>query len=338
MTLHASAIIDITGLRPTAQEAQRLLHPGVAGVIFFSRNFESPAQLRALVSELETLRPSLLFCVDHEGGRVQRFRQGFTRIPPMRSIGLLWDTDQDAAIRAARAAGFVIASELSAHGLDFSFAPVLDLDYGASDVIGNRAFHRSPEAVGRLAAALVAGLRDGGMPAVGKHFPGHGHVSADSHLAVPVDDRPVSELMRDDVLPYRIAISAGLPAIMPAHVIYSSAEQQPAGYSRYWLREVLRSELRFDGLIFSDDLSMVGASGAGGIADRARCAMEAGCDLVLLCNDPSAQDELLEALQAMENPSQRTPECMRGQRSGRLIQTERYRQAVELLGTIQTQA
>ena len=334
MSFQARAIIDIAGTGPTAQEAKRLLHPCVAGVIFFSRNFENPKQLNAMVAELETLRPSLLFCVDHEGGRVQRFRQGFTRIPSMGSIGTLWDKDQAAALSAAAAAGFVIAAELSAYRIDFSFAPVLDLDYGRSAVIGDRAFHRDPDAVGRLAAAFVAGLRDGGMPSVGKHFPGHGHVIADSHLAVPVDARPVDEIIRDDLLPYRAAIAAGLHGIMPAHVVYEQADHQAAGFSRFWLNTVLRGQLGYDGVIFSDDLSMVGASAAGNVSARASCALAAGCDVVLLCNSPSEQDELLETLKEAPCSSHRTIESMRGRRSDEPVKTVRYRQAVDLLSTI----
>lgn len=290
-------VLDPAGPALTDDDRRRLLHPAAGGVILFAHNYETPEQLLALTEEISRLRePELPICVDHEGGRVQRFTLGFTAIPPMRRLGVLWDRDRDAAKRAARAVGTVIAAELGAHGLDFSFTPVLDLDYGASAVIGHRAFHYDPTAVGALAAQLIEGLAGGGMAAVGKHFPGHGFAAADSHVAVPVDDRPTRDLLRKDLLPYQAAIAAGLAGVMPAHVVYPQADAEPAGYSRYWLQEVLRGKLGFDGLIFSDDLSMEGASTAGGVAERARAALAAGCDQVLLCQKPEEQDRLLESL------------------------------------------
>jgi len=290
------AVIDVEGTRLAPDERRRLLHPAAGAVILFSRNYRDPAQLRALVGEIRELRPDLLLCVDQEGGRVQRFRDGFTALPPMRRLGELWDRDAQVACASARAAGLVIAAELVDHGIDFSFAPVLDLDYGSSGVIGDRAFHADPKVVGKLAAAFIGGLAEAGVAAVGKHFPGHGYVQADSHVDLPRDDRPVADILAHDVSPYRAAIAAGLAAVMPAHVVYSQADAQPAGYSLYWLREVLRRQLGFDGVIFSDDLSMRGAADAGGVAQRARLALEAGCDMVLLCNDAPAQDELLDSL------------------------------------------
>ena len=290
-------VLDPTGAALTDDDRRRLLHPAVGGVILFAHNFETAEQLTALTEEIAALRePRLFVCVDHEGGRVQRFRDGFTPIPPMRRLGRLWDRDRDAATVAARAVGYTIAAELDAHGVDFSFAPVLDLDYGASSVIGDRALHFDPGAVGALAAALVQGLGDGGVAAVAKHFPGHGFAALDSHVSVPRDERPLDEIRRKDLLPYRPVIKAGLKGVMPAHVIYTQADTEPAGYSRYWLQNVLRTELGFDGLIFSDDLSMEGASTAGGIPARARAALAAGCDMVLLCQDPAGQDALLDAL------------------------------------------
>ncbi|HXZ91635.1 MAG TPA: beta-N-acetylhexosaminidase [Burkholderiales bacterium] len=290
------AVIDLEGPALLPAERGRLLHPAAGGVILFSRNYRDPAQLRALAGEIRDLRPDLLLCVDQEGGRVQRFREGFTALPPMRRLGELWDRDPQAACASARAAGLVIATELAAQGIDFSFAPVLDLDYGGSAVIGDRAFHADPDAVGRLAAAFIGGLAEAGVAAVGKHFPGHGYVRADSHVDLPRDDRPLADILARDVSPYRAAIAAGMAAVMPAHVVYTQADAQPAGYSAYWLREVLRGQLEFDGLIFSDDLSMRGATGAGGVAERARLALKAGCDMVLLCNDALGQDALLESL------------------------------------------
>ncbi|MGE5128458.1 MAG: beta-N-acetylhexosaminidase [Sphingomonadaceae bacterium] len=290
------AVIDLQGTTLSAAERGRLLHPATGGVILFSRNYRDRAQLRALISEIRDVRSDLLLCVDQEGGRVQRLREGFTPLPPMRRLGELWDRDAQAARAAARAAGLVIAAELAEQEIDFSFAPVLDLDYGSSTVIGDRAFHADPEAVGQLAAAFIGGLAEAGMAAVGKHFPGHGYVHADSHVDLPRDDRSLEDILERDVLPYRAAIAAGLAGVMPAHVVYTRVDAQPAGYSAYWLREVLRRQLGFDGLIFSDDLSMRGATGAGGVAERARLALEAGCDMVLLCNDASNQEALLESL------------------------------------------
>ncbi|HEV3011542.1 MAG TPA: beta-N-acetylhexosaminidase, partial [Burkholderiales bacterium] len=275
------------GLQLSDEDRERLRHPAAGAVILFARNYENPDQLRLLVEEIEKLRePALLVCVDQEGGRVQRFREGFTAIPPARELGRLWDRDKEEAKRVARAIAYVIAAEIAAHGIDFSFAPVLDLDYGSSSVIGNRALHFDPNAVGSLAAALVQGFADAGMAAVGKHFPGHGFAAADSHVDVPRDERALAEILKKDVAPYRAAFQAGLAGVMPAHVIYTQCDAEPAGYSKYWLQEVLRGRLGFDGLIFSDDLSMAGASTVGGPPERARAALAAGCDMVLLCNDP----------------------------------------------------
>lgn len=325
------AIIDLAGLEATSEELGRLMHPCVAGVIFFARNYADPRQLRALVSQVRSRRPSLLLCVDHEGGRVQRFREGFTQVPPMGRIGELWNSDRVAALAAASAAGCVIATELSDCGIDFSFAPVLDLDHGASQIIGNRAFHRAAEAVGELAAAFITGLAEAGMGAVGKHFPGHGYVRADSHLAVPVDERSLEDILAEDVAPYRAAIRAGLTGIMPAHVVYQSVDPQPAGFSKLWLRDVLRSELGFDGLVFSDDLSMEGAAIAGAPPERARAALAAGCDLVLLCNDASAQEPLLEALRDELPPAPERTARMRLRPAAKPKSAERYREALTLL-------
>jgi beta-N-acetylhexosaminidase len=293
-------IVDVAGLALDDTDRRRLSHPLVGGIILFARNFESPAQVRALTSEIRALRdPQLVIFVDHEGGRVQRFRTGFTPIPPMRKLGELWDRDPAAAVRAAEGTGLVIGAELGAHGVDLSFTPVLDLDYGASSVIGDRAFHASPAVVGALGAALVRGLAATGMGAVGKHFPGHGYAAADSHIAIPVDERSLEEIVALDVAPYRPAIAAGLAGIMPAHVIYSAVVPEPAGFSPFWLKEVLRKQLGFDGVIFSDDLSMEGASTAGGMRERALAAFAAGCDSVLVCNAPQSADELLAALEGL---------------------------------------
>jgi beta-N-acetylhexosaminidase len=291
------AMIDVEGLELTSADVERLSHPQVGGVILFARNFRSPHQLLGLTRAIRKLRtPSLPICVDHEGGRVQRFRQGFTRIPPMAELGRLHARDASEAIGAARAAGFVIGSELQAHGVDFSFAPVLDLDHGASGVIGDRAFHRDARIVGTLAESFQAGLADAGMASVGKHFPGHGYVRADSHHEVPVDERSLEDIRAEDLVPFARLTRSGMAGVMPAHVIYPRVDSQPAGFSRKWLQRVLRGELGFDGLIFSDDLSMEGARTAGGVVARAEAALDAGCDMVLLCNDPGSAETMLDGL------------------------------------------
>jgi beta-N-acetylhexosaminidase len=291
------AVIDVVGTALTDEDRERLRHPAAGAVILFARNYESPEQLASLTEEIEKLRePALPVCVDHEGGRVQRFRAGFSAIPAMRELGRLWDRDRAAGRETARAVAYIAGAELAAHGVDFSFAPVLDLDYGGSSVIGDRALHFDPTAVGALGACIVQGFADAGMAAVGKHFPGHGYAEADSHVAVPKDQRKFAEIQKKDLVPFRTTIAAGLAAVMPAHVIYSQVDAEPAGYSKYWLQEVLRGNLGFDGLVFSDDLSMEGASTAGGIPERARAALGAGCDMVLLCNDPAGQELLLQSL------------------------------------------
>ncbi|CAG0966373.1 beta-N-acetylhexosaminidase [Burkholderiales bacterium] len=288
------AMLGVEGLELSVADRERLVHPLVGGVILFARNYAEPVQLIALASSIRALRdPALAIAVDHEGGRVQRFRAGFTAIPPMRLLGEGWDRDVAQAAREAAALGSTIARELRQHGIDFSFTPVLDLDHGASGVIGDRAFHRNPNAVAHLAAALCRGLRDEGMASVGKHFPGHGHVAADSHTDVPVDGRPMSAIAAEDLVPFAALVGAGLEAIMPAHVIYPAVDARPAGYSRVWLHDVLRGRLRFDGAIFSDDLEMAGAHTAGDIVARAEAAVEAGCDIVLACNDFAGAGDLL---------------------------------------------
>ena len=291
--------VDVAGLELTAGERERLAHPLTGGVILFARNFETPAQLSALTAAIRGVRtPGLLIAVDHEGGRVQRFRQGFTPIPAMRALGEQWDRDVAAAAREAARLGWTIASELRAHGVDFSFTPVLDLDFGTSAVIGDRALHRNANAVAHLACALHSGLRAGGMPGVGKHFPGHGHVAADSHLEVPVDERSLPALLAADLVPFAALVKAGLEAVMPAHVVYSAIDSLPAGYSPFWITEMLRTRLGFDGMVFSDDLGMAGAKGAGDMVARADAACAAGCDMVLVCNDGAAADDVLDRWRA----------------------------------------
>lgn len=290
-------MVDVAGLALTAEDEVRLHHPLVGGVILFSRNYQSPQQLAELTAAIHQLRsPPLLVAVDHEGGRVQRFREGFTRIPAMRELGKLWDEHPKRARHLAQRAGYVLAAELRACGVDFSFTPVLDVDFGESSVIGDRAFHSDPQAIAELAHSLLLGLRQGGMPTVGKHFPGHGYVRADSHLEIPVDERTYTDIELCDLIPFRQMVNFGLTAIMPAHVIYPRVDKNPAGFSSVWLKNILRGELGFEGCIFSDDLSMEGATVAGGIVQRAQAALNAGCDMVLVCNNPASTDELLAGL------------------------------------------
>src|SRR3954467_8279602 len=247
-------MLDIEGKSLTEADRKRLGHPLTGGVILFSRNYESPRQLEDMAAEIHGLRnPPLLIAVDHEGGRVQRFREGFTRLPPMRSLGSLWDQHPLRARHLARDAGYVLASELRAHGVDLSFTPVLDLDHGNSSVIGDRAFHSDPEAVAELASALMQGLKQGGVSAVGKHFPGHGHVRADSHLELPVDERDYAAIESDDLVPFARLIESGLAAVMPAHIVYRRIDDRPAGFSEVLMKPILREKLGFDRLVFSDD-------------------------------------------------------------------------------------
>lgn len=299
-------MLDVAGVALTDAERSVLRHPLVGGVILFARNFTDPAQLSALTGEIKSLRsPALLVTVDHEGGRVQRFRQGFTRLPAMGCLGRLWDQNPAAARVAARQTGYVLAAELLAHGVDLSFTPVLDLDYGCSRVIGDRGFHRQPEVVAALAEALTQGLAEAGMGCVGKHFPGHGYAEADSHLEIPVDEREFADIWEADMLPYRQPLGRSLSGVMPAHVIYPRVDARPAGFSPFWLQEVLRGRLGFQGVIFSDDLTMEGATVAGDIVARATAAHGAGCDMVLVCNRPDLASQLLSQWQPLVAPESR---------------------------------
>ena len=290
-------MLDVVGTELTADDVRRLQHPLVGGVILFKRNFINNSQLKALTASIHEVRtPPLLIAVDHEGGRVQRFREGFTKIPAMREFGKIWDKHPKKAKQLATEAGWILAAELRAHGIDFSFTPVLDMDYGDSLVIGDRAFHIKPQAINDLAFALMQGLKKGGMAAVGKHFPGHGFVVADSHVSMPVDDREFDKIAQHDMQPFKMMIDDGIQAIMPAHVIYPKVDDRPAGFSARWLQKILRERLGFNGVIFSDDLSMEAATAGGDVTTRALAALNAGCDMVLLCNQPAMQDELLANL------------------------------------------
>ena len=304
--LHAPLIVDVAGMTLTSADRRRLAHPLVGGVIHFARNWQDRAQMLALNNEIKAIRPDLLICVDHEGGRVQRFRtDGFTHLPSMRALGRLWMDDAMLASKTAVACGYVLAAELRACSVDFSFAPVLDLDFGESSVVGDRSFHRDPRVVAILAKSLAHGMLQAGVGNCGKHFPGHGYVKADSHVAIPVDHRGLEAILAEDARPYDW-LSNTLTAVMPAHVIYPAVDTRPAGFSKIWLKKVLRGRLSFEGAIFSDDLSMEAARQLGGaplsFTDAALAALKAGCDLALICNQSVGKsrelDDVLEAFEA----------------------------------------
>jgi beta-N-acetylhexosaminidase len=296
-------MVDIAGTQLSEADRTVLSHPLVGGVLLFTRNYSDPGQLCALTAGIRALRnPPLLIAVDHEGGRVQRFRPGFSALPPLRRIGQQYDADPKQGLTMARALGWLMAAELLACGLDFSFAPCVDLDYGLSQVIGDRALHAKASVVAQLAIAYVHGMHDAGMAATAKHFPGHGAVVADSHRALPVDRRELVDLDQD-LLPYRRLIDSGLPAVMVAHVLFPSVDELPASFSRRWIQGVLREQLQFGGLVVADDLSMEGAAVVGDVLGRARAALAAGCDLVMVCNDRPAVQRLLAELQVPIDPS-----------------------------------
>jgi beta-N-acetylhexosaminidase len=301
--------LDVLGLELDAEDRRRILDPLTGGVILFGRNFSNRKQLFKLTADIKKLRPDVLISIDHEGGRVQRCKvDGFTHLPAMRKLGELWLTKSKSthpaesaalAMAAATACGYVLASELRACGVDLSFTPVLDLDFGRSSVIGDRSFSRDPQIVFALAKSLNEGLRLADMANCGKHFPGHGWAEADSHVAIPLDERSLKEILNEDAKPYEW-LDLSLAGVMPAHVIYPKVDQHPAGFSKIWLHSILRQELGFEGVIFSDDLSMEGASVAGSVVKGAELALEAGCDAVLICNRPDLVDQLLSKLKPTE--------------------------------------
>ena len=296
-------MVDVAGKTLTPEDRDLLRHPLVGSVILFTRNYEGPDQLAALVADIRGLRsPPLLVAVDHEGGRVQRFRTGFSVIPPARRIGLEFDLDQKQGLSLARAMGWLMAAELRAFGIDFSFAPCVDLDFGVSEIIGDRAYHANAENVSRLALAVMQGMRQAGMAATAKHFPGHGAVVADSHLALPVDRRELADLAAD-MLPYRRLIPNDLAAVMMGHVLFPAIDSVPASFSRRWVGEILRGELDFRGVVFADDLTMEGATVMGGVVARAEAALEAGCDVLPVCNRRASVIELLDGLRHKPGPA-----------------------------------
>jgi beta-N-acetylhexosaminidase len=288
-------MVDVAGTELSPDDIDVLRHPLVGSVLLFSRNYRDPQQLKALTAEIRSLRtPQLLIAVDHEGGRVQRFREGFTRLPAARLLGRRFDEDKRDALRLAQSIGWLLASELRAVGVDFSFAPCVDLDYGVSEIIGDRAFHADPDAVAALSVAYLAGMREAGMAAIAKHFPGHGAVVADSHVALPVDRREFVD-MEPDLRPYRLLVENQVPGVMAAHVVYPAVDALPASLSRRWIGEILRGTLGYHGCVFTDDLSMGGAAAFGDVVKRARLAFTAGSDVLLICNDREAVREVLRA-------------------------------------------
>ena len=329
-------MLDVVGKTLNADDERRLAHPMTGGVILFARHFESRAQLVALTDAIRNIRDDLLIAVDHEGGRVQRFRtDGFTVLPAMGKLGALWDDDVLRATKVTTAVGYVLASELRACGIDMSFTPVLDLDYGHSQVIGDRAFHRDPRVVTMLAKSLNHGLALAGMANCGKHFPGHGFASADSHVTVPVDERTLDEILGEDVTPYDW-LGLSLASVLPGHVIYPKVDSKPAGFSRVWIQDILRTRLGFEGAIFSDDLSMEAARQGGTLTQAATAALEAGVDMVLICNQPDEAGKVLDALSFMPSEESRQRlERMRPRGDAlswtELLDEPQYRQAQALL-------
>ncbi len=299
-------MIDLEGTAITAEERELMRHPLVGGVILFTRNYVDPAQLTGVVAGIHAVRsPPLIVAVDQEGGRVQRFHKGFSRLPPARLIGHAFDQDPKGGLELARRTGWLMAAELRSHGVDISFAPVVDLDFGVNEAIGTRAFHQRADVVGQLAAAYIHGMRDAGMAATAKHFPGHGAVIADSHHVLPVDRRELVD-MSDDLSPYRRLIANGLPSIMVAHIVFPALDSAPASLSSRWIRDVLRGELRFQGVVFADDLSMGGAAAAyGDVVARAEQALAAGCDMLPVCNNRASVIKLLDGLKVEPEPASR---------------------------------
>lgn len=340
--MHGPLMLDVSGPELSGEDRQLLQHPATGGVILFARNFESRQQIKRLIAQIHAQRtPPLLVAVDQEGGRVQRFREGFTRLPAPALILAHCNQDMGHARQVARELGWLMAAELRSVGVDFSFAPVLDLDFGVSEVIGDRAFSSSPEQVAQLGQAWMLGAREAGMISVGKHFPGHGAVRADSHLELPVDERAPEEILHNDVYPFRKLISNGLEGIMPAHVVYSACDANLAGFSRYWLQEKLRGQLGFQGVIFSDDLSMQATEETGDFSARAGAALDAGCDMVLVCNHPAAARQVADSLADQHDPVSMA-RCVRlhGRPAldwSHLREQSRWQNAVELAASVNHQ-
>ncbi|VAW57624.1 beta-N-acetylglucosaminidase [hydrothermal vent metagenome] len=329
-------MLDLVGIAITPEEREMLCHPQTGGVILFSRNYESPEQITKLVKEIHALRsPQLLVAVDHEGGRVQRFREGFTQIPAAGRVGDIYATDKFLAQQLAQDCGWLMAAECRAVGIDMSFAPVLDIDIGLSGVIGDRAYNASPVIIAELANAYMKGMQQAGMAATGKHFPGHGSVKEDSHIAQPIDNRPLNAIMAEDMRPFEHMIAHGLAAMMPAHVIYPAVDDKPAGYSSIWLQQILREKLNFQGVIFSDDLSMNAAGVSTEFSEKAEKALSAGCDMVLVCNHVEAAQQVLMSLEGYSNAASQTRlMTMQGREAltrQALMSSQRWKMVVEKL-------
>jgi beta-N-acetylhexosaminidase len=300
-------MLDLRGISLEKEERDLLVEPVVGGVILFSRNYDNPQQITELCEEIHSLRtPPLLIAVDQEGGRVQRFRGAFTGLPPCSRYGQLYDDDSITGLEVVEQAGWLMATELRSVGVDFSFAPVLDIDKGISQVIGDRAFHRKPDMVTALARNFIRGMNRAGMSAVGKHYPGHGAVKQDSHHEIPFDNRRYEDIFMEDLIPFERLVKTVLAGIMPAHVIYPNIDQQPAGYSKKWIHDILREEFQFQGVVFSDDLSMEGAGIIPGFVERAETAIDAGCDMILVCNNRNAVNEVISGLNYKPNPVAQT--------------------------------
>ena len=324
-------MLDVAGLTLAQDEMEKLNHPNTGAVILFSRNYQNPEQVIELINSIRVARNgNLLIAVDQEGGRVQRFQQGFTRLPPASRYA--------ESPELAQSAGWLMAAELLAVGVDFSFAPVLDIDCGVSEIIGNRSFSTDAMLATRLSSLFRKGMNEAGMAATGKHFPGHGAVALDSHLTLPVDERDLNSIRVKDLIPFKQLIEEGLEGIMPAHVVYPKIDPNPAGFSPFWIQQVLRKELNFNGTVFSDDLSMEGAASVGDFPERARLAQLAGCDMILVCNNPTAAEQVLDALSITQDPvreqrlnrMQGKPQMTREQ----LMQSEKWLQLSTLINNL----
>lgn len=299
-SFYGPLMLDIKGTTLNQEESQLLQNKVVGGLILFSRNFQNTDQLQTLIKQIRAVAPDIIIAVDQEGGRVQRFKEGFTRLPCMKVFGELYRLDPDKALHLAKECGWLMASELIAFDIDISFAPVLDIDFSNSEVIGDRAFSTDTDTICLLAESFISGMKEAGMASTGKHYPGHGYVAADSHFDIPVDNRCFSDIKAQDLAIFERLVDRGLDAVMPAHVIYPDVDSQPAGFSSIWLKDILRTQFQFDGVIFSDDLGMEGASVAGTFQERTQAALEAGCDMVLVCNKPDAAKDVLHYLESIK--------------------------------------
>lgn len=329
-------MVDVVGLELSDEERDILHHPSVGGIILFSRNYQSPEQIKALIDDIRGLRePHLLISVDHEGGRVQRFRSGFTRLPAIGEIGKHYKQHPKQTLKNTEIAGWLMATELRAIAVDFSFAPVLDLDYGVSEIIGDRSFSRDPEAVASMAYAYIQGMKRAWMPAIGKHFPGHGAVEVDSHLALPVDTRHFEDMLQADILPFSRLCQTELAGIMLAHIIYQQCDGLPASFSPFWIKEILRDRFGFQGAILSDDISMEGAAVMGDSLARAEAALSAGCDMVLVCNKPESVVQVIDGLKVADEPLRHTRlirlHGRHGMTRNEMLANQEWKQAAHIL-------